>query len=353
MTTIGANILAQNVHDRARMYGWLAEAKPGLLVVCDEPDVAVRCKMAAPGALVAHRWIYEGDGNVDALSPQAWAARFLPALPDGIAGYALNEPSGDWRAISGWCSDVMRLAGAQHKPLIVANLAVGNPPESAIAAGEFDGLLLAFADWPIHRFGLHEYWQAAPTAEPFRVGRYKALKERARQIGAYGVRFAMTEAGRDVRGAATDGWQSVYSADEYAKKLTQQAAVYEADDIDMACFCYGEGGAGAWRSFDIQDSPPVLSAIVRYNTGVSEGTDDMAPPGYAQVKTGPKGVNVRSGPGLKYTPLAVAKTGDWAKRLPGGAITADGYVWAQIALDQTATTHIHGWCALSVIDLGE
>lgn len=40
MTTIGANVLAQTVHDRARMYGWLAQSKPGLIVVCDEPDVA-------------------------------------------------------------------------------------------------------------------------------------------------------------------------------------------------------------------------------------------------------------------------------------------------------------------------
>lgn len=330
------------------MYGWLAEAKPGLIVVCDEPDVAVRCKMAAPGALVAHRWVYDGDSSVGYLTPPQWAARFLPALPDGIAGYAMNEPSGDWRAISSWCAAVMSLAGAQHKPLIVANLAVGNPEESAIAAGEFDELLLSFADWPIHRFGLHEYWQAAPTAEPFRVGRYKALKERARQIGAYGVRFAMTEAGRDVRGGATDGWQSVMSADEYAKKLPQQAGVYEADDIDMAVFCYGEGGAGAWRSFDIQQSEQVLATIVDYNG--QEVEEVGSPPGYAQVTTNAPGinVNVRSGPSLTAQPFSTVKTGDWV-RPQGAPVAANGHKWQRVVLEDCKV----GYVSLNVLRLSE
>jgi hypothetical protein len=78
---IGVNILAQTVHDRARMYAWLAASKPDLCIVCDETDVATRVKMAAPGAIVAHRWIYDGDSNPATNTPPQWATRFLPALP--------------------------------------------------------------------------------------------------------------------------------------------------------------------------------------------------------------------------------------------------------------------------------
>ena len=295
------------------MYDWLARSKPGLCVVADETDVAVRVKMAAPGALVAHRWVYQGDDSVGNMTPGQWAARFLPALPAGVAGYALNEPSGDWRAISQWCADVMSIAAVANKPLIVGNLSVGNPPEAAIADGDFDAMLMAFNDFPLHYFGLHEYWVSNPTAETYRVGRYKALQDRAKEIGARAVRFVMTEAGRDVNGGSDDGWQSVMDAQTYADKLVQQANVYRADAIPMAVFCYGTGGSGSWQSFDIQDAPPVLDAITTYNT--QEADVYIGPPGWVQVTTKAPGVNVnvRSGAGLNYAPISTVKTDDWVK----------------------------------------
>jgi hypothetical protein len=342
--SIGLNILAQTVHDRARLYDWLARAKPGLCVVCDEPDVAMRVKMAAPGALVAHRWIYDEDASVDALTPRAWAARFLPGLPAGVAGYALNEPSGDWRAISRWCADVMSIAAARNQPLIVGNLAVGNPPQAAIDAGDFDALLLAFNEFPLHRFGLHEYAQVDPAREPYRVGRYRALKARAARIGAR-VRFVMTEAGRDVGGGPDDGWRAVMDASAYAAFLKAQAAVYADDGIPMAVFCYGTGGRGLWLTFDIQDAPDVLNAIADYNAG--KGDDAMAgPPGWVQVKTGPRGVNVRSGAGLNYAPIAAVKTGDWV-RPEGPTTSASGYTWRKVVLSDCRS----GYVAMEVISL--
>lgn len=348
MTTIGVNILAPWVHDRARLYGWLAEAKPGLIVVCDEPDVAARCKMAVPGAAVAHRWVYDGDGDLN-LTPAQWAARFLPTLPGGVVGYALNEPSGDWAAIAVWCAEVMSLAAAENKPLIVGNLAVGNPPPEYIEAGAFDPLLRAFNEFPIHWFGVHEYFRADPTNEPYLVGRYRALRDRARQIGAR-VRFAVTEAGRDYKGGALDGWQSVMDAPTYAAKLAQQASVYAPDGMDMAVFCYGTGGSGAWNTFDIQDAPVVLDAIRAYNAGKPEipEVEDVVPWGLKKVQTIKPGanVNMRSEPKITAPVLRTVQTGDYLR--PYGTPVRNGtYTWQKVNDEHCKT----GWVALEVLEL--
>jgi hypothetical protein len=344
---IGVNILAQTVHDRARMYAWLAASKPDLCIVCDETDVATRVKMAAPGAIVAHRWIYDGDSNPATNTPPQWATRFLPALPAGVIGYALNEPAGDWRGIAKWCADVMSIAAAYNKPVVVGNFAVGNPPADVIAAGDLDALLLAFNDFPLHYLGVHEYFVSNPTGEPDHVGRWHLLADRAALIGARRVRFLVTEAGRDYRGGSGDGWQSVFSADEYAKKLIQQAEQYKADEIPMAVFCYGEGGSGTWKSFDIQDAPPVLAAITAYNTHVQE--DDVGLPGWAQAKTKTAGavVNVRQQPAITAPVVSTVKTDDWAKKI-GAPIRNGQYTWQQVILNEPNKC-VHGYVALEVI----
>jgi hypothetical protein len=344
---IGVNILAQTVHDRARMYAWLAASKPDLCIVCDETDVATRVKMSAPGAIVAHRWIYDGDSNPAANTPPQWATRFLPALPAGVIGYSLNEPAGDWRGIAKWCADVMSIAAAYNKPVVVGNFAVGNPPAEVIASGDLDALLLAFNDFPLHYLGVHEYFVSNPTGEPDHVGRWQLLADRAALIGARGVRFLVTEAGRDYKGGAGDGWQSVFSPEEYAVKLTQQAEQYKAAEIPMAVFCYGEGGSGAWKSFDIQDASPVLAAITAYNTHVQE--DDVAgPPGWKQAKTKAAGVkvNMRSTPSLTAPVVRTVQTGDWLK--PSGIpVQSGGHAWQRVN-DENCLT---GWVSLNVLEL--
>jgi hypothetical protein len=346
---IGVNILAQTVHDRARMYAWLAASKPDLCIVCDETDVAQRVKMAAPGAVVAHRWIYDGDSNPATNTPPQWATRFLPALPAGVIGYALNEPAGDWRGIAKWCADVMSIAAAYNKPVVVGNFAVGNPPAEVIASGDLDALLLAFNDFPLHYLGVHEYFVSNPTGEPDHVGRWQLLADRAALIGARRVRFLVTEAGRDYRGGSGDGWQSVFSPEEYAVKLTQQAEQYKAAEIPMAVFCYGTGGSGAWSSFDIQESGQVLAEITKYN---NQEDDGAMVPGYVQVRTKKAGavVNVRSAPSITASVVATVITGDFAKKI-GTPVRNGSYTWQPVAVDKDAASHVHGWAALEVLAL--
>lgn len=108
-----------------------------------------------------------------------------------------------------------------------------------------------------------------------------------------------------------------------------------------------------WTNFDIERAYIVQAAITDYNQS-GEG-NEMAVPGYVQAKTKQAGanVNVRGGPSLKHAPITTISTGTWVKRLPGSTIAADGYTWAAIAVDKNANSHLHGWCALEVIWVGD
>ncbi len=237
MNTIGPNIDAQKVDDRAHMYHWLAEAKPGLIVVMNEQDVATRCKMAVPSANVVHRWVYQGDDSIDRYTPQSWAATYLPNRAANTYTYCLNEPGGDWRALSAWMIPTMSQAAVMHAPLCVGNFSKGAPPQHAIDAGELDAFLLAFNDFPLHRCGVHLYWKTTPEDDPHTV-HYRLLRDRARKIGAV-VRFMATEAGRDEAGGYNDGWRAHHNEAEYAGLLVRQARLLADDGVDMAVFVYG------------------------------------------------------------------------------------------------------------------
>lgn len=237
MNSIGPNIDAQKVDDRAHLYGWLGEAKPGLIVVMNEPEVAGRCKLIVPSAKVVHRWVYQGDDSYDRYTPHEWASRYLVNRPAHTYTYCLNEPGGDWRAQSAWMVTVMAIAAAMNAPLCIGNFSKGNPPKEAINAGELDRFLLAFNDFPLHECGVHLYWKTTPEADPDTV-HYRYLRDRARRIGAR-VRFMATEAGRDERGGYSDGWRAHMNEPTYAGLLVRQARMLAEDDVHMAVFVYG------------------------------------------------------------------------------------------------------------------
>ena len=358
--SIGANILAPWVADRAAMYDWLVRANPRSVVVCDEPNVAAQVKAALPKARVIHRWVREGDGSIANWTPQAWVRDFVLPLPPGVMGYVLNEPGGDWRAVASYLVTVMRLVAPLNIPLVLGNFSKGQPPRSAVDGGELDEFLLAFNDFPINFLGYHPYFADDPATDEH-ASWHTVFLNRAAKIGAK-VRLIATEAGRDERGGYHDGYRVHMPSISFAEKLTRQARTLDEFGIDMAPFCYGTGGpikvlgveVHHWENFNFEDDPVVKGAIVTHNAGdqIVE-VDDMVP-GYVKAKTRQAGVNVRVrlGPGLKYAPVTTVKTGDWVKRLPGSTINADGYTWAQVAVDKTADSHVHGWCALEVIEVG-
>lgn len=357
--SIGANILAPWVNDRARMFDYLVRLNPQMVVVCDEPSVAAAIKSALPNTTVIHRWVVDGDGSHGNWTPDAWIRSFALPLPPGVMGYLLNEPGGNWRELSAWLVTVMSLCAALNIPLCVGNFSKGTPPEAVIEAGELDALLLAFNDFPLHRFGYHPYWTDDPDTDEH-ANWHVHIQRRAAKIGAK-VRLFATESGRDERGAYSDGYHAHMPSAVFAEKETRHAATLRAAGVPVAPYCYGKGGPEVvngkerfkWEQFDWQDDAVVQTAFLAFNqTGE---VNEMVVPGYVQARTKQAGVNVRVrlGPGLKHAAVTTVKTGDWVKRLPGSTISADGYTWAAIAVDKSADSHLHGWCALEVIWVGD
>lgn len=349
--SISLNVLAQPAINTSELIAWAAAAKPPFMVIMDEIEVGRRVQMASPTTQIVFRRYRPDDAKLhETIKP----AEFLASVADVPTEWlvaALNEPGGDQVLLTSWCVALIGQADAIGRRLALPSWSVGNPDDERTAAGLYDRLLQALAASGKHYLATHEYLFDKPLEEPWFIGRYGMFLRRAAELGIARPKVLITEHGRDLGGGA-DGWRAQgWSEADYARRLEEAQQVYSADGVCACVFSYGAGFDQRWQSYNVEGARELLARMAAMNA--AEGTDDMAPPGYAQVKTGPKGVNVRSGPGLRYTPLAVAKTGDWAKRLPGGAITADGYVWAQIALDQTATAHLHGWVALSVIDLGD
>lgn len=387
--SIGANILAPWVDDRARMYHYLTRLKPALVVVCDEPAVAAQIKAALPATLVVHRWVRAGDGSIANWTPDQWVRDFVLPLPPGVAGYVLNEVGGDWRANADWLVRVMRLVAPLNIPLVLGNFSKGNPPKAAIYGGELDALLLAFNEFPNCRFGYHPYWTDDPDSDEH-ANWHVHILARAQAIGAH-VRLAATEAGRDERGGYDDGYRRHFSSAVYAEKQTRQARRLAAAGIPNAPFCYGKGApetvtanavsasgeAGSWlgnlarwlrmiwarvfryspftaqaverfmwEQFDWQNDTVVQEAFVAFNA--QEGDMYKGPPGWREVRTKAAGVrvNVRSAASISAPVVTTVATGDWLR--PSGTPVRNGaYTWQRVTTNECATGHV----ALEVIEL--
>ncbi len=351
--SIGANILAPWVADRAAMYDWLVRANPRSVVVCDEPNVAAQVKAALPKARVIHRWVREGDGSIANWTPQAWVRDFVLPLPPGVMGYVLNEPGGDWRAVASYLVTVMRLTAPLNIPLVLGNFSKGRPPRFAVDGGELDEFLLAFNDFPINFLGYHPYFADDPATDEH-ASWHTVFLNRAAKIGAK-VRLIATEAGRDERGGYHDGYRVHMPSISFAEKLTRQARTLDEFGIDMAPFCYGTGGpirvlgieVHHWENFDFQADLVVKNAIAAYNASGRE-EDEVAVWGLKRVQTKAAGanVNMRYEPKLTAPVLRTVKTGDYLRPY-GTPVSANGHSWQRVN-DENCTT---GWVSLNVLEL--
>lgn len=348
--SISLNVLGLPTPDVPALLAWVAKAKPPYLLVMDEVDIGRRVQMASPRTEIVFRRYRPDDHKLyETISP----AQFLDSVADVPAGWlaqCLNEPNGNQQVMVDWLIAVIAEADRRGRRLALPNWSVGNPDTEGVGNGVYDPLWHAMAASGRHVLGLHEYAHTAPLNEPFHVGRYKTILARFDVLKLKRPKVVITEHGRDTAGGH-DGWRAVFSEAQYADFLAEAQQVYAADGICACVFSYGSGYDGRWRTYDVQGANTLLDRMAAMNDQTGE-VDDMVP-GYVKAKTRQAGVNVnvRVGPGLKYAPVTTVKTGDFVKRLPGSTISADGYTWAQIALDKDAASHIHGWVAEQVIEV--
>ncbi len=313
--TLDLNVLSQTVHDRGALLQQMARSGGAAAVIMDDPAFAEALSRAAPLRVVIHRRF---RGDEDRLHRTLTPARFLDSVAgDGSAGVfrqCLNEPQtyDDVRPLVAWTVAVMEQAAARNLRLTVLNLAAGHPPLPTLANGAFDDLLRAFARWPQHVLGLHEYFRADPAREPDQVGRYRFWIARAQALGLPAPAIVITEAGRDV-GGGHDGWRAAgWSPQDYAARLRAQAAMYRADGVPMCVFCAGTGFDQRWATFDIQRERAVLDAMTNYNAGFPEdqavGTTPaiQPPPPGSVFSDGVAGVMPSSAVNVRIAPSTAA-----------------------------------------------
>lgn len=351
--SIGANILAPWVADRAAMFDWLVKANPGAVVVCDEPNIAAQVKSTLPNTSVVHRWIREGDGSFTNWTPAQYINDFVRPLPAGVMGYVLNEPGGEWAALASYLVTIMRLVAPMNIPLVLGNFSKGNPPRAVVDAGLLDNFLMAFNEFPINWFGYHPYFSDDPATDEH-ANWHTVILNRAAKIGAH-VRLMATEAGRDQSGAYNDGYHSHMTSAAFAEKLTRQARTLDQYGINMTPFCYGTGGpirvlgieVHHWENFDFQADLVVKNAIAAYNASGRE-EDEVAVWGLKRVQTKAAGanVNMRYEPKLTAPVLRTVKTGDYLRPY-GTPVSANGHSWQRVN-DENCTT---GWVSLNVLEL--
>ena len=353
--SISLNVLAQPAINTAELIAWCAAARPPFVVVMDEIEVGRRVQMASPTTQIVFRRYRPDDAKLhETIKP----AEFLASVADVPADWlvqALNEPGGDQVLLTSWCVALIGQADAIGRRLALPNWSVGNPDDERTAAGLYDRLLQALAASGRHYLSTHEYFHDAPLEEPYFIRRYGMFLRRAVELGIARPQVLITEHGRDLGGGG-DGWRAQgWSEADYARRLEEAQQVYQADGVCACVFSFGAGFDQRWQTYNVEGARELLARMAGMNDGnipeEPEG-DDMVP-GYGRARTKQAGanVNLRGGPGLKHAPVGVVRTGDWVKRLPGSTVAADGYTWAQIALDREAGSHQHGWVATEVIEV--
>ena len=340
---ISLNVLGMPQPDVTQLLNWIAAARPKFVLVMDNADLATRVTMLGPTVIYRH-WRSDDAALHETTTPQ----QFLLSIAHYPASWviqALNEPQGDQRTLAAWCAELIARADVQGRRLALPNWSTGNPDPEAIADGLYDPLWRALAASGRHLLGVHEYAKESPAREPWHVGRYQAILRRFDALGLKRPEIVVTEHGRDLGGGKGDGWKSVFTETEYAGFLAEAQQVYSADGITACVFSYGSGFG--WDSFNVEGATELLRRMAAMNG------DEAMVPGYrrATTKTPNTRVNLRAAPSIKAGVVAQISTGDYVKPL-GNAVKADGYTWQLLALDKDAASHVHGWAALEVLDIG-
>lgn len=332
---ISLNVLGLPAVDEATLIAWVKKARPAHVLVMDNVELGMR--LASTGTTIVFRRFHPSDSSFhEWLSPQQWLSS-VDDLPRGWIIQALNEPGGDQRQLSDWCSELMVSAHQVGRRVAVPNWSVGNPNEQFVDSGVYDRMLRTLVTYPEHLLAVHEYFITSPLAEPWHIGRYRRLHARAQRIGLRPPVTIVTEHGRDVSGGH-DGWRTVFSEREYAKKLEEAQSIYRANGVDALVFCYGDGFDQRWRTYNVEGATVLLEEMANMAY--------YGPPGWSQAVPTPPAtvVNVRSAPNITAPVVSQLKKGSWAQ-LGSTVIKATGYTWRQLKTEKC----VEGWVATEVI----
>lgn len=322
MTSLSLNVLAQTAADRGALTAWIAEEQPRALLVMDDINFARSLSRQYPHMLIIHRRFQPDDARLHhRYTPADWIARIAGDGQRNVVVQCLNEPNGyeDLSLLAAWSAAAMKAAHERGVRLALPNFAVGHPDEQAIRAGAFDEMIYAFGRYPGHILAVHEYFRDKPEAEPWHVGRVRALLERFDRLNVQRPVVVVTECGRDIGGGKHDGWRDTgWTESEYANRLLEMARVHARSGVYASCvFGYGRGFGDGWQSFNVEGASIVLDVMRQFN--------QQSASRWLQGRIR-RPVNRRQLPGVDAPALGVIPAGAVVQYSPN-ALRRGGYTW--------------------------
>lgn len=327
--SIGLNVLAQYVSDRARIQQTTASA--GVAVIMDDAAYARSLAAANPSALIVHRTYSPNDPNWHdrradgswVFPPADWIRDHAGTVGGGVVLQVGNEPHPvNVDKFLEWLKELVSVCPPSIT-LALCGFAVGTPHERDIESGVYDRLLRLLAG-SRHYLNLHEYFKDDPAAEyPWLCGRFEYWLDRADTLGIERPKIFIGENGRDEAGGINHGWRGVGLTDErYAALLTDtHRRLYAPHGIRCAVFCYGTGGDNRWQSFNVENSG-VLDAIEGYN--MTQPTDKRT-----AIINLDRGVNLRASASLSGSILTKVPFGAEIDVWPQTVSHSDGFEWVK------------------------
>jgi hypothetical protein len=372
MYNIHAHLTEQDQHI---LVEHLKRVKPGLVVVMDNPGLAMRIKDVLPSTNVVYRRFFpggNGDNNVHTrIDAQGWLSTYLAEIPasKGIYFYCNNEPGPSQEAFNHALSCARLAVGAGAK-ICALNFSVGVPEPAAWRMPEaVDFLQYAGMNRSMILLGIHEYaptyygkefgldpkfpesWPAKFTGKSYLISRYREVLAACIELGIPSPRIGITEWGFDIISAeeqwqqslphtAEEGCENVgplwcnISAWEFLKpghiswpvfmliqlKWAWQAIYRHDPEIaGVALFCYGADPGSAWNNFDYRLVPGIHELIEAVDWSKANVTQPVVKPN-AIWKAPPEGIRIRKSP-ISGTVIGL---------IPGGAqvtIHPDKFAW--------------------------
>ncbi len=165
---IGFNVNGQRVNDEKRLLDFVKRAEPTTMLVMNNMDLALKIHNITEGKTqVVYRDWQEDDAaywatkSANEIAQKLMASNLSSRPHQHIWKYVMNEPyarGNEWKKMSLWMSDIIKImADAGHKA-IVGNLSVGSYEINDVESGYFDPVLHTLGEYSNNAaFGIHEY----------------------------------------------------------------------------------------------------------------------------------------------------------------------------------------------------